>query len=176
VAVVRANGYSVDWFFPDGTVVEGPPNEVETFPVGLPEMEAELEKVSATAVFTRTLVGEDGMQSQQMSRGVPAGFFGGVDELEWPETLPVFRLEATQVSPLGEAWVERIVPAGSPGRVDIFDERGIRLGFFELHSQATVIGFASGAEVGSLVYVARTDDDGLVWLERYRVLRAEDRR
>ena len=176
VVVVRANGYSVDWFFPDGRVVEGPPNDAEIFPLGLPEMESELEKVSATAVFTRSLVGESGVESQQMSRGVPAGFFGGVDEVEWPETLPTFRVGGTLVSPDGEAWVERMVPVGSPGRVEIFDDSGIRLGYFELPLQAKIIGFPAGDDVGSAVYVARTDDVGLMWLERYRIVWAEDMR
>ena len=150
VAVVRANGYSVDWFLPDGTIVRGPPNEVETFPVGVAEQEAEVEFVSASAVFTRALVGEGGMRSMQMARGVPAGFFGGTDSFEWPETLPVFRLEGTLVSPQGEAWVERMMPAGELGRVEIFDERGIRTGFLELPSQARVIGFTAGGDAGSI--------------------------
>jgi len=169
VAVVRANGYSVDWYLPDGNVVRGPVTEVERFPVGVPEMEAELEQMSANAIFTRTLVSDDGSQSMQMARGVPAGFLSGIDSMEWPEFLPVFRVEGTLVSPRGEAWVQRMMPAGAPGRVEIFDERGVRIGFIELPARAKVIGFAAGADAGSIIYVARTDDVGLVWLERYRV-------
>ena len=176
VAVVRANGYSVDWFFPDGSVVKGPTHDVERFPVGVAEKEAAVEDISATAVFTRTLVGEGGAQSSQMARGVPAGFFGGTDEFEWPETMPAFRLKGTLVSPQGEAWVERMMPAGEAGRVEIFDERGIRLGFVELPLRARVVGFTGGNDAGSMAYVARTDDVGLIWLERYRIVRAEDRR
>ncbi len=176
VAVVRAHGYSVDWFFPDGRIVKGPPNEAETFPVGVPEMEAEFESVSTTAVFTRTLVGEGGTQSSQMSRGVPAGFFGGIDSFEWPETLPVFRIERTLVSPRYEAWVERLMPAGAPGRVEVFDDQGIRLGFVELPQRSRIVGFGDDAGAESLVYVARTDDMGLIWLERYRIVRADERR
>ena len=50
------------------------------------------------------------------------------------------------------------------------------MGFVELPFQAKVIGFTAGDDAESMIYVARTDDVGLVWLERYRVLRAEDRR
>jgi hypothetical protein len=93
------------------------------------------------------------------------------DGMEWPETLPVFRVGGTLVSPRGEAWVERFMPAGTPGRVDVFDDSGIRLGYFELPPQAKIVGFAAGDDAGSEMYVARTDEVGLVWLERYRVVR-----
>ncbi len=39
--------------------------------------------------------------------------------------------------------------------------------------RSKVIGFASRGEPGSGVYLTRTDDIGLIWLERYRVSRAQ---
>ena len=176
VVVVRANGYSVDWYFPDGTVINGPPNEVETFPVGEAEMEAVAENMAATGIMSRSLVSEDGIQSMQMARGIPADVMPARDGMEWPERLPVFRSSGTLVSPRGEAWVERFMPAGAPSRMDVFDDQGIRLGFFEIPPQSKVIGFVAGDNAGSMAYVARTDEVGLIWLERYRVVRAEDRR
>jgi hypothetical protein len=173
VAVVRANGFSVDWYFPDGRVAQGPPNEVETFPLDLPEMEAALEALSVNAVTGMTVVGDGGTESFQMSRGLPPGTALGIDDLAFPETLPIFRVEGTLISPRGEAWVERLMPAGGPGRVEIFDERGIRLGFIELPARSKVIAFGEGAEAGSIAYLARTDDVGLIWLERYRVIRVD---
>jgi hypothetical protein len=163
VAVVRANGFSVDWYFPDGRVAQGPPNEVETFPLDLPEMEAALEALSVNAVTGMTVVGDGGTESFQMSRGLPPG----------TALVPIFRVEGTLISPRGEAWVERLMPAGGPGRVEIFDERGIRLGFIELPARSKVIAFGEGAEAGSIAYLARTDDVGLIWLERYRVIRVD---
>jgi hypothetical protein len=172
VAVVRANGFSVDWYFPDGRVVQGPPNEVETFPLDLPEMEAEVEFWSANAVTGMTVVGDGGTESFQMSRGLPPGTALGIDDLAFPETLPIFRVEGTLISPRGEAWVERLMPAGRSARVEVFDDRGIRLGFIELPARSKVIAFGEGAEAGSIAYLARTDDVGLIWLERYRIRRA----
>jgi len=174
VAVVRANGYSVDWYFPDGTVVEGPPTETERYPVQEAEREAELEVMAATGIFSTVLTGEGGTQSMQMSRGIPASYFENRDGFEWPETLPVFRLSGTVVSPRGEAWVTRMMPAGVPGRVDVFSDQGIRLGFVELPTGAKVVGFGSGPD--EIAYIARTDDMGLVWLERYNVIRGDARR
>jgi hypothetical protein len=68
------------------------------------------------------------------------------------------------------------MPAGGEGRVDVFDERGIRMGFIELTPGSKVIGFGARVDAGSIAYLARTDDVGLIWLERYRVLRVEGRR
>jgi hypothetical protein len=173
VAVVRANGYAVDWYLPDGSVVHGPPNAVERFPVGSEEMEAEVESFATNATYTVSMVGEGGVESRQTRRGVPPGSALEVGDFAWPETLPLFMGDRTLVSPQGEVWVERYMPAGRPGRVDVFDGQGIRLGFVELPAKSTVIGFASAGEPGSKVYLARTDDVGLVWLERYRLVRVQ---
>jgi len=169
VAVVRANGYSVEWYSPDGSVVHGPRNAVETFPVGPAEMDAEIESFASNAIYSVAMVGEGGVESRQMHRGLPPGMSQEVDDFAWPDVLPVFRSDRVLVSPRSEAWVERYMPAGGPGRVEIFDEHGVRTGSIELPTQARVIGFAAQGEPGSRVYVARTDDVGLVWLERYRV-------
>jgi len=172
VAVIRANGYSVDWYFPDGRVVKGPTNEAEAYPMGLPEKEAALEHANANGISSFAQYSEAGMQNLRMSRGFPAGTFPGIDGLAWPENLPVFHVGETLVSPRGEAWVHRMMPAGGPGRIEVFDERAIRVGLIELPPQSKVIGFAAGGEPGSEVYVARTDDVGLIWLERFRIRRA----
>jgi hypothetical protein len=171
IAVVRARGYSVDWYLPDGRVVHGPPNQVETYPVGLAEKEAELEHAAAATVTTVSTVDDDGVQSMQMARGMTRGTMPSVDDFTWPENLPVFRGEATLVSPQYEVWIHRMMPAGVPGRIEVFDDQGVRLGFVEIPARSTVIGFSPSGEPGSMVYVTRTDDMGLVWLERYQVLR-----
>ncbi len=172
VAVIRANGYSVDWYFPDGRVVQGPTNEAEAFPMGLPEKEAALEHANANGIHSYAEYSEEGTQNLRMSRGFPAGAFPGIDGLAWPENLPVFRVGETLVSPRGEVWVHRMMPAGGPGRIEVFDEQGIRVGFIELLPRSRVIGFGEGTDAGSIAYLARTDDVGLIWLERYRIRRA----
>ena len=176
VVVVRAHGYSVDWHFPDGRVVQGAPNEVETFPVGPPEKEAEVERASASGITGVATVDDDGVQSMQMGRGMTPGTMPGVDGFAWPEILPVFMGEGTHVSPQGEAWVQRMMPAGGPGRIEVFDEQAIRVGFIELPPRSRVIGFGGVAEAARTAYVTRTDDVGLIWLERHRIVRASDRR
>ena len=58
----------------------------------------------------------------------------------------------------------------------VFDGDDVVLGFVELPPLSKVVGFASVGEGGVGVYLARTDEEGLVWLERYEVVRTEERR
>jgi hypothetical protein len=176
VVVVHATDYSVEWFLPDGSVITGPPNSAERFPVGPAEIEAEIEIMATEGTFASVRVSDDGSEDLQMSRGLPASFFEDRGRFEWPETLPIFRVGKTIVSPAGEAWVHRMMPAGAEERVEVFDDRGSRLGFAALPPRSQIISFGSGAGANEIAYVARTDDMGLVWLERYRITRTDDRR
>ncbi|MGD8362287.1 MAG: hypothetical protein PVJ04_12745 [Gemmatimonadota bacterium] len=171
IAVVRANGLSVDWYRPDGEILVGPSHSVETYPVGEPEKAREMEELGRAAVFMSVVVDDGGEQSRQMTRGLPPGGGPGIDDFEWPEILPLFRPNGTLVSPRGEAWVERIMPRDHASRYEVFDSTGARLGFVALPTGARVIGFGSHPETRDLVYLARVDEVGFIWLERYRLLR-----
>jgi hypothetical protein len=63
------------------------------------------------------------------------------------------------------------MPQASPPRYEVFDRAGTRLGFVELPAGGKIIGFGMHPETEGLVYLARVDDVGLIWLERYRLLR-----
>lgn len=170
VAVVRANGFSVDWYLPDGRIVRGSPFEAELFPVGEGEKAAELETMMANAVFTTVVTGAGRTQSYQMRRGIPAGSGPGLDDFEWPTTLPLFRQEGTLVSPDGTAWVSRMTPADRPPLIEVFDQKGEWAGSVELPPRSRLIGFGHTQDGDDAAYLSRTDDLGLVWLERYRII------
>ena len=86
-----------------------------------------------------------------------------VDEEDWPEVKPPFPPSALSSTPEGELWVQRHVAFGAPPAYDVFDENGRRIRTVVLAENSRVIGFGNG-----VVFVARTDDDDLQWLERYR--------
>jgi hypothetical protein len=175
IAVVRANGYSVDWYLPDGRILRGPPNTVETFPLNQAEKEAEMDNLASAALFTSVMMGDGGTESRrQMARGLPPGAGPGMDDFAWPETLPVFRPMGTLISPRGEAWVQRIMPQTMAPRYDVFDREGLRLGSVDLPQGSKVIGFGARRATQDMLYLTRTDEVGLVWLESYR-LRLEGR-
>jgi len=170
VALVRTNGFSVDWVRPDGETVTGPVYAVETYPVSEEDKEAEMEEMGRAAVFTAVVVGDAGEESRQMGRGFPPGGGPGPDDFAWPEVLPIFRPNGTWVSPRAEAWVQRIMPSGRAPRYEVFDDAGLRLGFVELPPGGRVVGFGTHPETEGMVYLARVDEVGLIWLERYRLL------
>jgi hypothetical protein len=171
IAVVRANGFSVDWYGPDGKMVRGPSCSVEAYPTGEGDKEDEMEEIGREAMFMAVVATEAGEQSRQMRRGIPPGQGPRVDDFEWPATLPVFRPNGTRVSPQGEVWVQRVMPRAMPPRYEVFDSAAVHLGFVELPQGGKVIGFGTHPGSRDWVYAARVDDVGLIRLERYTLLR-----
>jgi hypothetical protein len=170
VAIVRANDFSVEWRFPDGRVVVGPSYTFPSFPVERADKEAYLEEIRTSGISSMA-VGHPstGIQRISMSRGLyRSGDVPDVSAYQWAETLPRFRSGRTRVSPLGEAWVEPFLPVDSASRVEVFDEAGVWRGGIPLPAGRRLIGFGASGET---VYLVRTDDFDLKWLERYRVVR-----
>jgi len=62
------------------------------------------------------------------------------------------------------------MPSGRAPRYEVFDDAGLRLGFVELPPGGRVVGFGTHPETEGMVYLARVDEVGLIWLERYRLL------
>jgi hypothetical protein len=160
VAVVRAGDYHVDWMEPDGRVVSGPPVPYEPVPVRTADKEAWVERMSARGVMMM-VTNENGNLSASMRRG---GGRGGpaIDSYQWPETKPPFEAGSVRVAPDGHVWVNRYVPAGDPPIIDVFDARGRRVAVLELPERREVVGFGEAS-----VYLARGDDLGFMWLEKY---------
>jgi hypothetical protein len=174
IAVVRAHGYSVDWYAPDGTVTVGAPNTFESIPVGEADKEALLDELASSGVSMMMTAGGSGATSFQMSRGSPAGFGDGpgVSDFEWAETFPPFRPDRTLVSPDHHAWVQSWLPADEQPRTEVFDSQGNRVGYVEMPFSSRLIGFGATQDGDAALYVVRTDDVDLKWLERYRIVRS----
>lgn len=90
-------------------------------------------------------------------------------EPEFAETKPPydaglgFAGAALLVAPEGEAWVLRTRPAGDKiPTYDVFDRTGTLVKKVSLNPSSRVVGFGKG-----VVYVARSDEDDLVYLQRF---------
>jgi hypothetical protein len=117
--------------------------------------------------------GSDGGMSMGMRRGGGGGFGGppSLDDFEFAEVFPPFQNGRTLVSPAGEAWVERMGHVSVPMELDIFDGQGVRIATVEMPQGSRLIGFGHRPGGGDVAYVARMDEVGLWWLERYRIER-----
>ena len=93
------------------------------------------------------------------------GYVGGVRSLGDGRILVADPLGQALVAPDGNLWVERFVSAGTPPKIDVFDARGIKTGDITLRAGRRVAGFGDG-----VVFLVYTDDVGLQWVERYRMV------
>jgi len=161
VAVARAGDeYRLDWYRPGGRIVRGPAVPVRPVPIRDTEKEEWIEAQSNG--LSVMVTNENGRRNVQFGRG------GGPrrpdpDAFEWPDAKPAFPAAAVTVTPDGDAWVRRSVPAGAPARYDVFGPDGTREEQVVFPTGRRVVAFGKGS-----VYAAQTDADGLQWLERYR--------
>ncbi len=173
VAVIRANGYFVEWHMPDGQVVIGPETPYEAIAISYADKEADLEGSSGAGLSIAVMRDNSGATNMQMSRG---GFRGGgdqptVEDREWGETFPPFQNRRSVVSPSNEVWVLRWLPVDRPATMDVFGPDGVLKGSVNIPDRTQLIGFGRGPAGGEVAYFVRTDDVDLKWLERYRVVR-----
>ncbi len=172
-AIVRATGYAVEWRHPDGRVVKGPSNPFEARAIGEEDKRAYLERRSSAGLMAMVTQSDGGAMQMSMSRGGGGMRLDMPDlmEYEWAQEFAPFQPERSLVSPGGELWVERWLPADQAPRMDVFDGEGVKLGTVELPLGRQLIGFGSTAAGEAAVYLVRTDELDLKWLERYRVVR-----
>ncbi len=157
VAVARSGDYHVEWVQPDGRVVDGPPVEYELVEIRRADKEEWLEN-QGNGIRVGISV-ENGERRLSMGRG---GEGGGrdPDDLEWPKVKPAFVADGVWVTPEGDAWVERHVAAGAEKLFDVFGSDGRLKIRVRLPRNRDVVGFGTDG-----LYVVRTDELGLQWLE-----------
>ena len=102
VAVVRANGYFVEWHMPDGQVVTGPETPYEVLPISYADKEADLEASTGAGLAVSIMRNSSGGTQMGMSRGGFGGRGGddpAVEDQEWGETFPPSRMTAPLCHP-----------------------------------------------------------------------------
>ncbi len=160
VALARAAGYRLEWMGTDGKVARGPANDYRPVPVRDPEKREWMEQ--AANGLSVMMTNENGRMSVRFGRGGSQRSDPDPSQYEWPASKPPF--SAVMVSAEGEAWVERSVAAGSPRVYDVFGPAATMTRSIVLPAGRRVVGFGPG-----VVYAQQTDQDGLQYLERYRI-------
>ena len=85
-------------------------------------------------------------------------------DMTWPAVKPPFLAGAVHVTPEGQVWVLRTRAWNeSIPTFDVFDATGRVIERVALPKRTRLIGFGNG-----VAFLARTDDDDLMWLQRVR--------
>lgn len=162
VGVVRSAGYYVEWIHPDGRLVCGPTNEVRTSRVRRADKEAYMARMQRNSLGVEVMNVNGNMTTafRRGTRGRPDR--QDIDGMDWPDALPVFQASGIHIARNGDLWVERYVTAGTAPVYDVFDGNGVLVRRMTLPEGREVIGFGNGC-----VYLTRTDQFDLQWLEKY---------
>ncbi len=160
IAVVTPEPYQVTWFSGKNHTT-GPAVRYQGPKVTDADKKAWIDRQSRIRPTVMTFGGGGGGGARP-NIGVPAF---DPTTIEWPETLPAFTGPTSAlVTPEGHVWVPRVMPASQKNpRYDIFDGQGRLIGDATLRPNSRVVGFGKGT-----VYVARSDEDDLQYLERHR--------
>ncbi len=159
VAVARSGDYHLEWIGPDGSVVSGPPVAFDPVSVKKADKEEWIEELANGLSISVSV--ENGRRTTSFGRGGgPPG--GDPDDYEWPKTKPPFPANAVWISPNGDAWVERYMPAGTPESFDVFGPDGNLKGRVVLPAGRELVGFGTDS-----VFIVRRDEVDFQWLERY---------
>ena len=160
VAVARASDYHLEWIHSDGRVVSGSPVDYEPVKIKTADKEEWVEGLGNGLSIGMMI--DNGQRRVSFGRGRGSND-PDLDSFEWPEAKPAFVSNGVFVTPEGDAWVQRSVPAGEPIRFDVFGSDAELKGMVTIPAGSDIVGFGVGT-----VYVVSTDDLGLQWLQRYK--------
>jgi len=160
LAIVRAANYSVEWVTPSGRV-KGAPVAFRAVPIRDAEKQEWLDRLGSGVGVS--MENRNGQMTTSFSRGRAGQGRPEASTMTWPEAKPPFSPSGAMVTPEGELWVERSVPAGTSQEDDTFNAQGAHTGKVTVPARSQVIGFGRGT-----AYLVRLDADELQYLERYR--------
>jgi hypothetical protein len=157
VAMVYHDPYRVDWVRGDGSVTRGQPipyTRVRVDDAVKRWHREEREKPGMAMVYQRD--GGTSMQVMRRPYTAPAS---------WPDVLPPYvGAQATWVAPDGNLWVKRALSPSAPATFDVIDGAARLVERVTLPARTALLGFGNGT-----VYLVRSDDDDLQYLQRYRL-------
>jgi hypothetical protein len=164
VAVIRASDYHLDVYRNASSKTSGAPIAYEKIRVDAAVKKmVEDQRVKNSRNAVRMTVNAGGAGGTQRSTEV-GGRAGDLPPLtDWPDVMSAFTSVTSR--PNGEVWVLRTRRPGDDIPVyDVFDAAGRVIGKVALPKNHRLIGFGQGT-----VYLIRSDDDDLQYLQRYRL-------
>lgn len=166
VAVVRVQDYHVDWYAPNGQRTSGPAVSYEKLKVTEDDKKAFRERRNNGGGATMVVTQQVGPGGTSRSAGVaPQGNIQMPEPTDWPDLKPPFTGASAAAAPNGQLWVLRTRAAKDKiPTYDVFDASGRMVGRIALPAETRLVGFGNGT-----VYLARSDEDDLQYLQRYRL-------
>jgi hypothetical protein len=171
VAVVRASPYRVEWYHPDGKVVRGAPATPSAIKVTEAEKKAFLAAQLRPGSFQVRAVGGALPSAGGAASGAKMPNLSTAEveamtnpQMTWPAVKPPFPNGGAMVASDGRLWVQRTrAHNDSIPTYDVFDAAGRVVERIVLPKGARLVGFGKG-----VVYLSRTDEDELLYLQKYR--------
>ena len=166
VAVVRVKDYRVDWYAPNGQRTTGPAIAYEKIKVTEEDKKQWRERRASGAGTAFVVTQRVGPGGTERSAGVaPPSTLNIPEPTDWPEVKPPFTAQAAIGAPNGQLWVLRTRKATDKvPTYDVIDAGGRVVNRVALPQNTRLVGFGNGT-----VYLARSDEDDLQYLQRYRM-------
>ena len=167
LAIVRVKDYHVDWYAPNGQKTSGPAIAYVKLKVTEEDKKAFRERRANGGGGTAFVMTErQGPGGTSRSAGVaPPTSLQIPEPTDWPEVKPPFTGGAAFAAPNGQLWVLRTRAAKDKiPTFDVFDASGRVVSRVALPQDTRLLGFGNGT-----VYLARSDEDDLQYLQRYRM-------
>jgi hypothetical protein len=167
LAIVRVKDYHVDWYAPNGQKTSGPAIAYEKLKVTEDDKKAFRERRANGGGGTAFVMTErQGPGGTSRSAGVaPPTSLQIPEPTDWPDVKPPFTGNAAFAAPNGQVWVLRTRAAKDKiPTFDVFDASGRVVSRVALPQDTRLLGFGNGT-----VYLARSDEDDLQYLQRYRL-------
>jgi hypothetical protein len=166
VAVLRVKDYHVDWYAPNGQKTSGPAIAFEKIRVTDEDKKQYRERsasgAAGLAITMSQRVGPGGTTSSANVGAPPTVQLP--EPTDWPDVKPPFLGSAAIGAPNGQVWVLRTRPAKDKiPTYDVIDATGKVVSRVALPANTRLVGFGNGT-----VYLARSDEDDLQYLQRYR--------
>lgn len=162
VAVVRHDGYAVEWLNPGGGAVRGPRNAATRVEV------TARDKRDAVRAFAQSSPvggrGEGGLTAATADMLTDDAIESMVRHSEFAETLPPFRAGDVFADAAGRLWLGTWTRGDAPRQYDVFDGTGRRTARIRLGPERHLLAVGRAH-----AYVVHTDEDGLQRIERHPI-------
>jgi hypothetical protein len=162
IAVIHADDYHVEWIAPNGQKTTGPatPYNKTKLTNAHKKWWQETQRRRGGGLMIMNNNGKMSASTAPPPSGPPE------ERDDWPEYLPPFLGNGSvQVAPNGQLWVLQTAASDDiQPTYDIFDASGKLAARVQLEKRSRVVGFGTNT-----IYVVRSDEDDLQYLQRYRV-------